>query len=195
MGWGWKALARVLIILSVKIYTRTGDSGETGLFDGTRVPKSDPRVGAYGDVDELSAWLGLVRAGGVEERVGEMVGRIQRDLFAVGARLADPSHRIAGRVEKAAVSAADVARLEEWIDALEADLPPLRRFILAGGSASGASLHVARTVCRRAERAIVALGAGAFEPELLTYINRLSDLLFVMARSVNHRAGIAEVEW
>ncbi len=195
MAWGWKALARVFIILSVKIYTRTGDSGETGLFDGTRVPKSDPRVAAYGDVDELSAWLGLVRAGDVEERVGEMVGRIQRDLLAVGARLADPSHKIAGRVEKAAVTPADVARLEEWIDALEADLPPLRRFILAGGSAAGALLHVARTVCRRAERAIVGLGAGAFEPELLTYINRLSDLLFVMARAVNHRAGIAEVEW
>ncbi len=179
----------------MKIYTRTGDSGETALFDGTRVPKSDARVAAYGDVDELSAWLGLVHASGVEHRLAEMIERIQHDLFAVGARLADPSHKIAGRVTKAAVSAADVSRLEGWIDALEADLPPLRKFILAGGSAAGASLHVARTVCRRAERAIVGLGEGAFEPELLIYINRLSDLLFVMARAVNHHAGIAEVEW
>ncbi len=179
----------------MKIYTRTGDSGETGLFDGTRVPKSDARVSAYGDVDELSAWLGLVRAGGVDERIGEMIEQIQRDLFAVGARLADPSRRIAGRVEKAAVSADDVTRLEGWIDALESELPPLRRFILAGGSPAGASLHVARTVCRRAERAMAGLGAGGFEPELLVYVNRLSDLLFVMARAVNHRGGVAEVEW
>lgn len=179
----------------MKIYTRTGDSGETGLFDGTRVTKSDARVAAYGDVDELSAWLGLVRSSAVDERVAGMIEDIQRDLFAVGARLADPSHRIAGRVTKAAVSAADVSRLEEWIDALEAGLPPLRRFILAGGSAAGASLHVARTVCRRAERTIVGLGPGGYDPALLVYVNRLSDLLFVMARAVNHRAGIAEVEW
>lgn len=179
----------------MKIYTRTGDGGETGLFDGTRVPKSDARVAAYGDVDELSAWLGLVRASGVDDHVAEMIGQIQRDLFAVGARLADPSHAIAGRVTKAAVSPDDVARLEGWIDALEAGVPPLRRFILAGGTPAGASLHVARTVCRRAERAVVGLGRGAFEPDLLVYINRLSDLLFVMARAVNHNAGLTEVEW
>ena len=120
-----------------------------------------------------------------------MLEQIQRDLFAVGARLADPSHRIAGRVTKAAVSTEDVARLERWIDALDAVLPPLRRFILAGGVAAGAALHVARTVCRRAERAMVQLGEDAFETELLQYVNRLSDLLFTMARAVNHRAGIA----
>jgi cob(I)alamin adenosyltransferase len=183
----------------VKIYTRTGDGGDTGLFDGTRVPKSDPRVAAYGDVDELNAWLGLARASLTDPELSEMLERIQRDLFAIGARLADPAHRIAGRVTKAAVSAADVTRLEQSIDALEATLPPLRRFILAGGSTAGATLHVARTVCRRAERAMVALmesnGPDAFEPELLTYVNRLSDLLFVMARTANLRAGSPELEW
>jgi cob(I)alamin adenosyltransferase len=183
----------------VKIYTRTGDGGETGLFDGTRVPKSDPRVATYGDVDELNAWLGLARAAIEDRELVEMLERIQRDLFAIGARLADPAHRIAERVTKAAVSADDIARLEQWIDALEAPLAPLRRFVLAGGARGGATLHVARTVCRRAERAMVALeqsgGRDAFEPELLTYVNRLSDLLFVMARAANHRAGIADLEW
>jgi len=179
----------------VKIYTRTGDAGETGLFDGTRVPKSDPRVAAYGDVDEVGAWLGMARAAGIDERLADMLERIQRDLFGLGARLADPAHRIAERVTKATVSAEDVLRLENWIDVLEGELPPLRRFILAGGSPAGAALHVARTICRRAERAIVSLGHGAVEPELLTYVNRLSDLLFVMARAANHRAGSPEVEW
>jgi cob(I)alamin adenosyltransferase len=124
-----------------------------------------------------------------------MLERIQRDLFAVGARLADPAHKIAGRVTKAAVTGEDVARLESWIDELEAALPPLRRFILAGGLPGGAALHVARTICRRAERAVVSLGRGAVEPDLLTYVNRLSDLLFVMARSANNRAGAPELEW
>ena len=124
-----------------------------------------------------------------------MLEQIQRDLFAIGARLADPAHRIGERVAKAAVGDEDIARLEAWIDALEAELPPLQRFILAGGSPSGAALHVARTICRRAERAMVALGPDAFEPELLTYVNRLSDLLFVMARAANQRAGATELEW
>ena len=179
----------------MKIYTRTGDGGDTGLFDGTRVPKNDPRVAAYGDVDELNAWLGLVRASLQNERLTTMLEQIQRDLFALGARLADPSHKIAGRVTKAAIVAADISRLEEWIDLLESELPPLRRFILAGGSPAGAALHVARTVCRRAERGIVALGHEAVEPDLLVYINRLSDLLFVMGRSANRTAGAAETEW
>jgi cob(I)alamin adenosyltransferase len=179
----------------VKIYTRTGDAGETGLFDGTRVPKSDPRVEAYGDVDELNAWLGLVRAGQLPDDLAEVILRIQNDLFALGARLADPAHRIAGRVEKAAVTEADIRRLEEWIDRYEEELPPLRRFILAGGLPSGAALHVARTVCRRAERRIVSLGADAVEPEVVAYVNRLSDLLFVLARVANHRGGAEEVSW
>jgi cob(I)alamin adenosyltransferase len=179
----------------VKIYTRTGDSGDTALFDGTRVLKSDPRVAAYGEVDELNAWLGLVSARSNESDVRDHLLRIQRDLFALGARLADPTHRIAGRVTKAAISADDITRLEGWIDGYEAELAPLRRFILAGGTEAGAALHVARTICRRAERAMVALGDDAFEKELVHYINRLSDLLFTMARAVNHRAGVPEIEW
>jgi cob(I)alamin adenosyltransferase len=179
----------------VKIYTRTGDSGDTALFDGTRVQKSHPRVAAYGDLDELNAWLGLVTANLSDDDVVPKLRQIQRDLFAIGARLADPSHRIAGRVRKAVISAEDIARLETWIDALDGDLPALRRFILAGGSSAGASLHVARTICRRAERSMVALGEEAFEAELLQYVNRLSDLLFTMARAVNRRAGVPEVEW
>jgi cob(I)alamin adenosyltransferase len=179
----------------VKIYTRTGDSGETSLFDGTRVRKSDARVAAYGDVDELNAWLGLVRAHDVGDDVSHMIVQIQRDLFALGARLADPAHRIAERVTKAAIASADILRLEAWIDALEGELTPLRRFILPGGTVAGALLHVARTACRRAERAIVLLDPQAIEPEVLVYVNRLSDLLFVMARAVNQRAAVPELEW
>ena len=180
------------IIVTVKIYTRTGDAGETGLFDGTRVSKADSRVATYGEVDELNAWLGLSRVA-LDARLAPMIERIQRDLFALGARLADPSQKIADRVTKAAISPEDIARLEGWIDQLEADLPPLRRFILPGGSQAGAALHVARTVCRRAERAMVAL--GQVDPDLIVYVNRLSDLLFVMARAANHAGGTPEVEW
>lgn len=180
---------------AVKIYTKTGDGGETGLFGGARVPKSDARVAAYGEVDELGAWLGLARAEGLDAPLAEMARRVQRDLFAIGARLADPAHHIADNVTKVSVTADDVARLESWIDELEALLPALRRFILAGGSPGGARLHLARTVCRRAERRIVALGPGAVEEELLAYMNRLSDLLFVMARAANARAGVTDEEW
>ncbi len=179
----------------MKIYTRTGDRGETGLFDGTRVSKADPRVDAYGDVDELNAVLGMVRAGGVDAQIAGQIEQLQRDLFALGARLADPRSRIASRVTKATLGEADARRLEDWIDAFDAELPPLRRFILAGGSPAGAALHLARTVCRRAERAMVALGPDGCDPDLLVYVNRLSDLLFVMARAVNKRAGVPEVEW
>ena len=179
----------------VKIYTKTGDAGETSLFDGTRVPKTDPRVVAYGDVDELQATLGVSAASGLEPALAEMIVSIQRDLFALGARLADPAHRIAPRVSKVVISDESVERLESWIDRLEAELPPLRHFILSGGSAAGASLHLARTVCRRAERAVLMLGAEAVEPIVLVYLNRLSDLLFVMARAANHRAGVTETEW
>ena len=179
----------------MKIYTRTGDRGETGLFDGTRVPKSDARVDAYGEVDELNALIGVVRAGRPDADIDEALGCLQRDLFALGARLADPAERIADRVKKASLTAEDVTQLETWIDRFEADLPPLRRFILPGGSAPGATLHLARTVCRRAERRIVGLGPDAVDPVLVAYVNRLSDLLFVMARLVNKRAGVPESEW
>jgi len=179
----------------VKIYTKTGDRGETSLFDGTRVAKTDPRVVAYGDVDELQASLGVSAASGLDADLAEMIVSLQRDLFALGARLADPSHRIAPRVSKIIVSDASVARLEGWIDQLEADLPPLRHFILSGGAPAGASLHLARTVCRRAERAVLSLGLHAVDGIIVVYLNRLSDLLFVMARAANHRAGVPETEW
>jgi cob(I)alamin adenosyltransferase len=178
----------------MRIYTKTGDAGETALFDGTRVQKSDPRVDAYGEVDELNAWLGLVRAHAPDAEIDRMLDAIQRDLFALGARLADPRHKIAGRVEKAALTDDDVTRLEGWIDALETGVPPLRRFILAGGVPAAAMLHVARAVCRRAERRIVALDPGD-DRTVIPYMNRLSDLLFVMARAANHRAGVREAEW
>jgi cob(I)alamin adenosyltransferase len=179
----------------VKIYTKTGDSGETSLFDNTRVSKGDTRVDAYGEVDEVNACLGAARAAGMDDDMASLVESLQKDLFALGARLADPSARIAPRVEKAVIGDAAVERLEHAIDRLEETLPPLRRFILPGGSTAGAMLHLARTVCRRAERRVVALGADAVEPVLVVYLNRLSDLLFVMARAVNHRSGIPETEW
>jgi cob(I)alamin adenosyltransferase len=179
----------------LKIYTRTGDAGETSLFDNSRVSKADARVDAYGEVDELNAWIGAARAAGVDADVAATLEAIQRDLFAVGARLADPSALIADRVTKAVVTPADVQRLEEMIDRLETELPPLRRFILPGGTPAGALLHLARTVCRRAERRVVGLGDGAADAGVIVYLNRLSDLLFVMARAVNHRAGAPETEW
>jgi cob(I)alamin adenosyltransferase len=178
----------------MKLYTRTGDAGETSLFDGTRVSKADPRVEAYGQVDELNAWIGLIRAARLEADLDAVLAQIQRDLMALGAELGDPSDRIAERVVKATIGAQDVIRLEALIDQFETEVPPLRRFILSGGSEAGAALHVARTVCRRAERGIVAL-ADTTAPELVRYINRLSDLLFVLARAVNHRAGVPETAW
>jgi len=179
----------------MKIYTKTGDEGETSLFDNSRVSKADPRVDAYGEVDEVNACLGAALAAGVDDDIASVLTTVQKDLFAVGARLADPSSRIAERVTKAAVTAEHIELLERTIDRLETELSPLRRFILPGGSPAGALLHLARTVCRRAERRVVALGADSVEPGVIIYLNRLSDLLFVMARAVNHRAGIAEAEW
>jgi cob(I)alamin adenosyltransferase len=179
----------------VKIYTKAGDAGETSLFDGTRVSKADPRVAAYGEVDELHAAIGVSAAAGLDREIGDMLVAIQRDLFALGARLADPAHRIAPRVSKVVIDERSVERLESWIDRLDTELPALRHFILAGGSAGGASLHLSRTICRRAERAVIAVGEGAVEPVVLVYLNRLSDLLFVLARAANHRAGVPETEW
>ena len=178
----------------MKIYTRTGDAGETSLFGGTRVSKRDARVDAYGEVDELNACLGLARSALGDRELDVELAHVQRDLFALGARLADPAATIADRVAKAAIGDADVARLEALIDRFELELPPLRRFILAGGAPGGAALHLARAVCRRAERRMVSLEPRV-ESTLLRYINRLSDLLFVAARLVNKRAGVVEVEW
>lgn len=179
----------------MKIYTGTGDRGETGLLDGSRVPKANPRIEACGEVDELNAVLGLLLAEELDADLAEKTAALQRDLFALGGQLADPAMRIAARVPKTALGVADVHRLEAWIDQLGTELPPLHRFILPGGSSAGALLHLSRTVCRRAERRIVALGPDAVEPALLAYINRLSDLLFVMARVANRRAGEIESEW
>jgi cob(I)alamin adenosyltransferase len=191
----------------MKIYTRTGDNGQTGLYGGTRVSKADPRVAAYGDVDELNACLGMVSAQGeLAEDIVALLEQLQKDLFAIGARLANPADKPFKRSamadgrstmadRRSTIDDATVARLEETIDRLEAELPPLRRFILPGGSRAGALLHFSRTVCRRAERAIVSLGDEHVDQHLVIYVNRLSDLLFVMARAVNHRAGHPETEW
>jgi len=192
----------------VKIYTKGGDRGETSLFDQTRVSKADPRVDAYGDVDELNACLGTVLAfarrpgpvdpapsSPVDPGIANALESIQRDLFGLGAMLADPASRIASRVTKAVIGEVHIQRLEQTIDHLETELPKLKRFILPGGSEAGAMLHLARTICRRAERRVVALGERAADPNVVIYLNRLSDLLFVMARAVNHRAGVPEVEW
>lgn len=176
-----------------RIYTRTGDGGSTTLFDGTRIAKSDPRVEAYGEVDEVNAAVGAARAEGLDPDVDLVMGRVQRDLFALGSRLADPAERMADRVSRTGLGLEDVARLEDWIDKYETELPPLRSFILPGGTRAASALHLARTICRRAERRIVAM--PSIEIEFLAYMNRLSDLLFVLTRVVNHRAGIAEVEW
>ena len=178
----------------MKIYTRTGDTGETSLFGGTRARKDDARVDAYGEIDELNAWLGFVRASRLDSVLDEMLLALQRDLFALGAQLADPADKLAPRVTKAVIDDDHIVRLEQLIDRLEGELPPLRRFIMAGGTSAGAALHIARTVCRRAERRIVALDPP-IDPILLRYVNRLSDLLFVLARVVNHRGGVTETEW
>jgi cob(I)alamin adenosyltransferase len=178
----------------VKLYTRTGDAGDTSYFDGTRVRKDDPRLDTYGEIDELNASLGFVRASGIDAAADEALDHIQRDLFALGSQLADPGGKLSARVTKAVLGDADVARLEALIDRLDAEVPPLRRFILAGGTPPGAALHVARTICRRAERRMVALDPPV-DAVLLRYVNRLSDLLFVLARAVNHRGGVPEAEW
>jgi cob(I)alamin adenosyltransferase len=179
----------------VKIYTKTGDRGQTGLLGGTRVPKSDPRVSAYGDVDEANAAIGAAAAH-AEPGLARLLGGIQKDLFAIGARLADPTHKVAARRAKAAVTAAQVRKLERAIDARERELPPLRAFVLPGGRPVAALLHLARTIVRRAERRVVALALDApVEPGIVVYLNRLSDLLFVLARHENHRAGIPEERW
>ena len=160
------------------------------------VPKSDPRIDACGAVDELNAWLGYTGAQpGLDSDVRGILAQVQSSLLALGARLADPSGRIAARLPKAALTGEDVKRLENWIDRFDDELPQLRRFILPGGSAAGAALHVARAVCRRAEGRIVALGPGHADVDSLAFVNRLSDLLFVLARALNKRAGLAEAEW
>jgi len=183
--------------MSMKIYTRTGDRGDTGLFGGGRVPKNDPRVEAYGDVDELNAHLGLARAIEMMPRIDEVLVPIQRDLFALGALLATPDHaKMHEQLAKARIDDDRVAQLERAIDQGEEELEPLRAFIIPGGTPKSAALHVARTVCRRAERRVISLAQTTELPSLVVvYLNRLSDLLFVLARVANRRAGAGEVSW
>jgi len=181
----------------MKIYTKTGDDGTTGLFGGGRVRKSDPRIDCYGNVDELNAALGVARVvtGGATASIGESLRRVQNELFVVGSHLATPEDSPHTR-SLPLLEEAMVGRLEMEIDAAEAELEPLRNFILPGGGELGARLHVARTVCRRAERGLVDFAmdrpvAGV----IVTYLNRLSDWLFVMGRLANRREGRADMIW
>lgn len=185
----------------MKIYTKTGDRGETGLFGGGRVPKDHARVEAYGDVDELNSVLGVavahLQAGGHGE-IARGLREVQADLFTLGANLATPRPEDGGR-ESAHVPGLRPGRVEElerWIDAAEEELEPLRNFVLPGGSEAAAFLHLGRTVCRRAERRTVSLARAAqVGEEVVIYLNRLSDLLFTLARLANRRAGVEDVPW
>lgn len=182
----------------MKIYTKTGDSGQTGLFGGPRVDKDHPRIEAYGAVDELNAVLGLTRREKLPRDVAELLERIQNELFDVGAELATPQPAAKGI---SCATGEHIAALERAIDHYEAGLSPLRNFILPGGTAGAAWLHLARTVCRRAERNLVTLRRAvdgtdeAVSPTLVVYLNRLGDLLFVLARAVNAEAKSPDVPW
>jgi cob(I)alamin adenosyltransferase len=181
----------------MKIYTKTGDKGDTGLFGGGRVPKDHPRVEAYGDIDELNAALGMARSVETMPRIDEILVPIQRDLFSLGALLATPHpEKVREQLEKARLDDARVAELERAIDEGEAELEPLEAFIVPGGTPKASALHVARTVCRRAERRVITLANDLdVPPIIIKYLNRLSDLLFVLSRVANRRAGAGEVTW
>lgn len=181
----------------MKIYTRSGDDGRTALFGGGRVSKDDARVSAYGGVDELNAALGWCVARVDDEGIRRQIETVQHDLFALGSDLATPPAREGRKRPVTPVLPVDrVAEMETWMDEADNELPALSAFIVPGGSEGAAALHVARTICRRAERAVVHL--STLEPvsgEIVTYLNRLSDLLFTFARLENHRAGRRDVEW
>ncbi|MBI4500417.1 MAG: cob(I)yrinic acid a,c-diamide adenosyltransferase [Gemmatimonadetes bacterium] len=181
----------------MKIYTRTGDRGETALFGGGRVSKDNLRVAAYGDVDELNSALGAAMACDPSEFETALLESIQRDLFSIGGRLATPEpDKVAKALAKAEIAESRVRDLESAIDRSETELAPLSAFVLPGGSPKAAALHVARTVCRRAERSVVALErVEGVPPVVLIYLNRLSDLLFTLARLANRRAGVSDRIW
>ena len=179
------------------IYTRTGDGGDTGLFGGGRVPKDDARVEAYGTVDELNSTLGVALAHVHDDGVRSALGRIQSDLFAIGARLATPPSRD-GRPVPAVpeLPVGRIGEMESWIDDAEAETGRLKSFILPAGTAGASHLHNARAVCRRAERRTVKLAHSSFvDPDVIRYLNRLSDYLFAAARLENHLAGTGDTEW
>lgn len=178
----------------MKIYTRTGDDGTTCLFDGTRVSKSHQRVDAYGDIDETNAILGLVISSSQDMSVNELLLKIQKDLFALGAQLANPKHQ--KQKSKADFTDEKILFLEQAIDQADSEIDPIKYFILHGGTITAAYLDLARTVCRRAERKMVLLAqTETVEPVLITYVNRLSDLLFMLARLVNKRQNVRDREW
>jgi len=179
------------------IYTKSGDSGNTSLFGGGRVPKDHPRVSAYGDVDELNSSMGLVRATPPAGFFDALLESVQRDLFAIGGHLATPDPaKVARALEKAELSEARVTEFERLMDEADLELPPLRAFVLPAGTPKAAALHLARTVCRRAERSVVRLSHESEVPGLfIVYLNRLSDLLFTLARLANHRDGAGDVTW
>jgi cob(I)alamin adenosyltransferase len=182
----------------MKIYTKTGDEGDTGLFGGGRVGKDHPRVAAYGDVDELNAAIGVAMATGSPlEGVDDVLAIVQQDLFGIGALLATPDiEKMRRHLEKARVDEARVAELERAIDRCDRELEPLRAFVMPGGIPKAAALHMARTVARRAERAVVSLARSTEIPAIvIVYLNRLSDLLFTFARVANARAGEEEARW
>ena len=181
----------------MKLYTRTGDEGETGLFGGGRVRKDHPRVAAYGDVDELNSALGVVRATPPESFSDELLEGIQRDLFSIGGRLATVNTgRVAKTLDKVELPESRIAQLETAIDTATDGLPELRAFVLPAGAPKAAMLHLARTICRRAERSLVTLREDDDVPAVfLVYLNRLSDLLFALARRTNHDADTGDVTW
>ena len=179
----------------MKIYTRTGDTGSTGLFGGPRVSKDDDRIESYGTVDELNATIGMARAAGLSDEVDGQLDTIQHELFSIGAELATPDP---DEHDLRIISETHVGRLESWIDQHEQSIPDLKHFILPCGHPASAALHLARSTCRRAERRVVTLvrhHETNISEELIIYLNRLSDLLFVLTRVVNHQAGISEVQW
>lgn len=182
--------------MAQRIYTRTGDAGDTGLFGGGRVAKSHPRVNAYGDVDELNAVIGAAIVVVTQPKLRERLRSLQPDLFAIGAHLATVPRAGHSAPGLPALPVDRIAQMESWIDDGEDALPALRSFIMPGGSAGGAALHVARTVCRRAERHVVELAADeTVDSDIIVYLNRLSDVLFVWTRVENQHVGVAEQEW
>lgn len=180
----------------VKIYTRKGDDGTTGLFDGSRVSKDHLRCDAYGEVDELSAALGVARAFAEDSEIGQLLLGIQKDLLAVGAQLADPKYETRKLKPKTVIDAGKISAFEQAMDRYDGELPPLKGFILRCGTRGAALLHLACTICRRAERRIVQLSHQVSVPPIvIQYMNRLSDFLFVLARVENKRGGEEQIDW